>query len=325
MTDATRKQRLQVRRVWAETPRILGIELQHPLEEALPAFEAGAHLSFYLPNGMIRQYSLAGDPKERDHYRLGVQRDPNSRGGSIWMHENVVPGATLETSLPMNNFPLGLGAERYILIAGGVGITPLMSMLETLNAEGKAYHLYYCTREPEDAAFRDRLGALGASGNVEFVCDGGDPSKGLQIKDLLSEYRDGTELYCCGPSGLMSAVNDAAAHWPANTVHFEWFVPSADPTIDHEQGQGAFTVVIQSTGDEFSVGPDESLLEVLNANGLEVDSVCQEGVCGTCIVGVLEGEIAHRDHILDDDEKATNSVMTACCSRAVSEKLVLDL
>lgn len=325
MTTDTKRQTLEVSEAWYETERILGIELRDPQGNELPVFEAGAHLSFFLPGDMIRQYSLAGDPRDRFAYTFGVQRELDGRGGSAWMHDNASVGAKLETSMPMNNFPLDLGADRYLLIAGGVGITPLLSMTQSLAHMGKDFQLYYCTREREHAAFRSRLDALSSKGTIDIICDGGDPSQGLQVKDLLAEREDGTELYCCGPSGLMSAVNDAASHWPAKTVHFEWFVPSDDPNVDLEEGSDEFLVVIASTGQEFRIGANETILQVLNTNGFEIDSVCQEGVCGTCIVDVLEGEIAHRDHILDDEDKAENSMMTTCCSRAISEKLVLDL
>ena len=227
----------------------------------------------------------------------------------------------LEVSDPLNNFPIRDGAERFLLIAGGVGITTILSMIEHHRALGNDYHLHFCTRTSRDVAFRDRIDLSGYQDNVTYQHDGGDPAKGLNVRELLETHEPGTHLYCCGPAGLMTAVENASAHWPAGTTYFERFAGDLDPAAE----ASPFTAVVASTGQEIHVASDASLLDELNKHGFDIEYACKEGVCGTCFVDVLEGEIDHRDVILDEGERAANPFMASCCSRAKSDPLGLDL
>jgi vanillate O-demethylase ferredoxin subunit len=290
----------------------------------LPAFTAGAHIDVHLPNGLVRQYSISSDPDDRRRYVIAVQREPESRGGSACLHEEIEPGDRLAITAPMNNFPLRDKAARVILIAGGIGVTPVLSMVRQLQKAAADWQLHYCARGPELTAFRELLSAPPYDARTTFHYDGGDPAKGLDVVGLLATPRPGDHLYCCGPTGLMAAVRAASAHWPSGAVHFEYF--SVDEAVIGEHApDGAFEVEIASTGEVFEIPADKSILEVLEENGIEVDSACQDGLCGTCITGVLEGEPDHRDMVLDDEEHASNTLMTVCCSRARSKRLKLDL
>jgi len=311
-----------VTRVVEEAEDIRSYEFAHPQAAELPAFTAGAHLDVHLPNGLVRQYSLCNDPRETHRYVVAVLREPDGRGGSACMHDVVREGDALTITAPRNNFTLHEDARRHLLIAGGIGITPMLAMARRLAALDADYSMHYCTRSPEKTAFRDELAAEPFASHVRFHHDGGDPSKGLDVRALLAEVEDGTHVYCCGPLGLMHAVSDASRHWPVGAVHFEYF--ETDPDVPEEPSTG-FEVEIASTGAVYQVPPEKTILDVLLDNGLDVDSSCEEGLCGTCIVDVLEGEPDHRDFVLDDEEKESNKLMTVCCSRAKSSRLKLDL
>lgn len=300
---------------------IRSYELAPPDGGALPPAEAGAHLVLHLPNGLARQYSLCDAAGARESYRIAVLREPGGRGGSTHMHDEVTEGAGLRVSGPLNNFPLAGDAADSLLVAGGIGITPIISMARTLHAQGKAFSLHYCAREPEAAAFLGEIGEAPFADSVTFHFDGGDPAKGLDARGLLAPVTAGRHLYCCGPAGLMDAVEEASAHWPRGTVHFERF--KAAPA---ETGEDLpFTVRLARTGIELEVAGDKTVLQVLRDNGVEVATVCEEGLCGSCLTDVLEGEPDHRDRILTDEEKAANDVMAVCCSRAKTPLVVLDI
>ncbi len=314
---------VQVARVTQEAVEIRSYELVDPAGAQLPGFSSGAHLNVVLPSGQVRHYSLANDPAERHRYLIAVLREDGGRGGSQEMHDRVQSGDRLQISAPINNFPLSGEARRHLFIAGGIGITPILSMVRQTAREGADWRLHYCTRSPEHTAFAATLEEALYRPRVQLHHDGGDPVKGLDVAALLAEVRPATHVYCCGPAGLMAAVREAGAHWPQGSLHFEYF------TLDETAGDGAenlpFEVEIASSGRVFQIPADKSILEVLEAHGLEVPSLCTEGLCGTCITGVLEGEPDHRDVILDDEEKATNTLMTICCSRAKGGRLKLDL
>ncbi|MSP83879.1 MAG: oxidoreductase [Alphaproteobacteria bacterium] len=296
-------------------------ELVDPDRRPLPPFTAGAHVDVHVPGGPIRQYSLCNDPRDHDRYVVAVQREDAGRGGSKLLHAEIQPGKTLTISFPRNNFPLFETAKSHLFIAGGIGITPIMAMMMRLRALGADFHLHYCSRVPERTAFLKRLGAEFA-GKVTFHFDGGDPSRGLDVKGLLKEIRPGTHLYCCGPGGLMKAVKNASDHWPPGTVHFEYF--SVDATAP-KGGNTAFEVEIASSGKIYAVPADKSIMQVLRDNGHGIDSSCEEGICGTCATPVKSGDIDHRDMVLSDEEKKSNRWMMVCCSRAKVGKIVLDI
>ena len=211
---------LRVRSITYLAARINGYELVDPDGQDLPPFTAGAHISVRLSEGIVRDFSLWNDPAERTRYCIAVLREGS---GSQHLHEQVRVGALVAGSMPPNNFPLAAGAERHLLIAGGIGITPIMAMIAELRSRRAEFHLHYCTRSPEETAFLDDLAVLAALGRVQFHHDGGDPANGLDITATLREWRSGTHLYCCGPAGMMAAAAAASAHWPAGTVHFEFF------------------------------------------------------------------------------------------------------
>ena len=202
--------------------RINGYELVDPQERDLPPFEAGAHISVRVEHELVRDYSLWNDPAERARYCIAVLREADGRASSEW-HEKARAGDIVEVSRPRNNFPLAAAAERHLLIAGGIGITPIMAMVSALRGRRADFLLHYCTRSPEETAFLDELAILVAQGRVQLHHDGGDPAKGLDITAVLREYRPGTHLYYCGPAGMMAAAEAASRHWPPGTAHCEYF------------------------------------------------------------------------------------------------------
>jgi len=212
---------LRIRSITYLAERINGYELVDREGSELPPFEAGAHISVRLGDGLVRDFSLWNDPAERGRYCIAVLREPEGRGSREW-HEVVRVGDVVEASMPRNNFPLAAEAERYLLIAGGIGITPIMAMIAELRRRRADFRLHYCTRSPGETAFLDDLAVLAAQGRVIFHHDGGDPAKGLDIAATLREYRHGTHLYYCGPAGMMVAAAAASKHWPPGTVHCEY-------------------------------------------------------------------------------------------------------
>ncbi|CAM5487980.1 Phthalate dioxygenase reductase OS=Afipia felis OX=1035 GN=ophA1_1 PE=4 SV=1 [Afipia felis] len=299
----------------------------------LPSFNPGAHIDLYFRDGRVRQYSLCNDPTERHHYVFAVQRDRNGRGGSKAIFEKIHVGRTLIISEPRNNFPLVEGATHHILLAGGIGITPMMAMASHLIRIGGSFELHYCTRTPARTAFREQLQKLGESHRVHLYCDGGDPTRGINFATLLADRQPNSHVYFCGPNGFMEAVRHATAGWPEGTVHSESFSPgSVTASAPPLNGEGVssdsaipvgFEVMVKSTGDRFGVPPDKSILEVLRENGFDIASSCEVGLCGTCRLRYLQGEVDHRDLILTDSEKQDE--LLVCCSRSKSSLLVLDI
>ena len=259
---------VRVTRVTEEAEGIRSFEFALPQAGELPGFTAGSHLDVHLPNGLVRQYSLCNDPRETHRYVVAVLREPAGRGGSACMHDVVREGDDVTITAPRNNFPLHENAERHLLIAGGIGITPMLAMARRLADLGADYTLHYCTRSPERTAFRDELAAEPFASHVQFHHDGGDPAKGLDVRALLAEIEDGTHVYCCGPLGLMHAVTTASEHWPLGTVHFEFF--ETDPDVKEGPSTG-FEVEIASTGAVYQVPPEKTILDVLLDNGHDVD------------------------------------------------------
>ena len=317
---------LRVRSITYEAAGINAYELVDPTGAALPPFTAGSHLDVHPPGNFIRQYSLCNDPRERHRYVIGVLNVGGGRGGSKAMHENVRAGDLLTVSVPRNNFPLIENAKRHLLLAGGIGVTPMMAMVEALAARGADFKVIYCSRSPDLTAFRDRLRPHAEAGRVTFHHDEGDPLRGLDVAAALSEHEEGTHLYCCGPGGLMNAVKAAAAHWPAGAVHFEFFsvpvVAPAAPTAPIAQAEDRFEIKLAGSGAIFTVPHDKSIVEVLRENGVECETSCEAGICGTCRTRYLEGTPDHRDYVLSDEEH--EEFVMICCARSQSKVLVLD-
>jgi phthalate 4,5-dioxygenase reductase subunit len=283
----------------------------------LPEFTAGSHLSVRVPNGLIRKYSLCNDPGERDRYVIAVLREPNGRGGSASFVDEAKIGDVTEISLPRNDFPLVTSLEGYTFIAGGIGITPIMSMIRVLNGAGShKFSLYYCTRSQEITAFHKELMSAKFDGRVIIHHDGGNPENALDLWPILENPKG--HLYCCGPRGLMEAVRNMAGHWSASAVHFEAFT-EAEP---HKKSDKEFQVVLARSGTLVTVAADKTILESIRAAGYEAPSSCESGTCGTCKTRLLEGEVDHRDLVLLERERESNVMI--CVSRAKSNKLIID-
>jgi len=293
-------------------------ELRHPGDAELPGFTAGAHVTVKSPNGSLRKYSLCNDPAERERYVIAVKRDPAGRGGSVDLVDNTRVGDTVEVSAPHNAFDLAGKAASFILIAGGIGITPLIAMARHLNGEGRRYKLYYLTRSPAHAAFRDELLADDFSGKVVMHHDGGDAANAFDLWPLL-EKPTSAHVYCCGPRALLEAVREMTGHWPPAAIHFESFVDAGAAARPEDK---PFTVLLAKSGERIVVPPGVSILEAMRSRGHEAPSSCESGTCGTCRTRLIAGEADHRDLVLMDDEKAGQIMI--CVSRAVSAEIEIE-
>lgn len=294
-------------------------ELKRADGDELPPFTAGAHVSIKVPNGLIRKYSLCNDPAERDRYQVAVKREEAGRGGSRSLIENVKAGDALVVSPPVNDFELARNAQTFVFIAGGIGITPIMSMMRTLNATpGKQYKLYYCTRSPEFTAFREELNAPEFKGKVHIHHDSGDPARALDIWPIVEERKNRAHLYCCGPRPLMQAVRDMTGHWSSAAIHFEAFSEAETRKPDDKP----FTVKLAKSGEAFEVPVGMTIMEAMRARGHEVPSSCESGTCGTCRTRLLSGEADHRDLVLAEHERGDQIMI--CVSRARSPEIVID-
>lgn len=313
---------LRVASVAAEAKEVLRVELVDPAGTELPPFEPGAHLAVQLPGGLARHYSLCNDPRERHRYVLGVGRSATSRGGSAWLHGGLKTGADLRCSRPINNFRLDASASRYVFVAGGIGITPIMAMVRWCEAHGREWRLYYAARSRQRLAFYEELREFGP--RVRFHCDD-DAGAPLPVPSLMAEVPPEAQVYCCGPAPLMTAVQSHGSHLPPGALHFEWFsAPAADAQAP-APAAGSFEIELKRSGGCFTVPPDQSVLEVLEANGHEVPFSCREGLCGTCETVVCEGEPDHRDYVYSEAQREGLRSMMVCVSRAKSPRLVLDL
>ena len=318
MSNVNEESRLvKVRAIREVAADINSYELVPADGRPLPAFTAGSHIDVQVPNGMVRQYSLHGDPADRSVYRIAVKREAGGRGGSVSLHNGTEVGSALGIFGPRNHFPLDHSAKQHLLIAGGIGITPLYSMAQMLSSRGEAWTLHYCARSPTHAAFYDVLQALGNGKVTPHFSE--IPS--LDVADLLRIQPEGTHVYCCGPQGLMKAVEAAAAHWAPSHVHFEWF---SAPSTSWPPNQ-PIEIELAKSGRTLLVPAERSILQVLREHGISVSCACEEGVCGTCETAVLDGVPQHRDMLLSPEERTKNLSMMICVSRAISRRLVLDL
>ena len=314
---------VRVERKTQEALDICTFELVATSGRPLPAFSAGSHIDVQLPNGITRQYSLCNDPQESHRYLIGVLKDPATRGGSEAMHELVNEGDTLTITAPRNHFPLAHEAAHSLLLAGGIGVTPILCMAERLAIAGASFEMHYATRSRERTAFHDRIVRSGYAHLVQFHFDDGDEAQKLKLAPLLAKPAAGTHLYVCGPKGFMDAVLAMArsSGWPQAQIHYEYFGAEVTGKAD----DGSFEVRLASSGKVVVVPKDKSVCEALALAGIEVMTSCEQGVCGTCITRVLEGEPDHRDLYFTPEERAKNDQFTPCCSRSKSPLLVLDL
>jgi len=313
---------VKVLRKQQEAVGIASFELARVDGAGLPPFSAGSHIDVQVPGGLTRQYSLCNDAAEQHRYRIAVLRDPASRGGSVAMHDALQEGDTLLISEPRNHFPL-VHAKRTLLFAGGIGVTPLLCMAQRLQAIGADFDMHYSARSPDRTAFRDEIAASAFAPRVHFHYDDGDAAQKLDLQAVLGAPEGGKHLYVCGPTGYIDLVVQAAkdAGWAADNIHLEYFGAAPQDT----SGDGSFQVKIASSGQVYEVGAEETVVHALQKHGVDILVSCEQGVCGTCITRVLEGECDHRDLYFTDEEKARNDQFTPCCSRAKSKMLVLDL
>jgi len=310
---------LRVRSITYLAEAIKSYELVDPRGRDLPRFAPGAHIELRA-GGFLRRYSLWNDAAERRRYCIAVLREDASRGGSRYLHENVRAGDIVEVSMPRNDFPLDPDAERHLLIAGGIGIAPIMSMVTELRRRSAELEVHYCTRSPERTAFRRELAPLAAEGRLCFHHDGGDPAQGLDVKAILRRARPGTHLYLCGPAPFMAAAMEAARDWPTRTIHYEYFTGAPEPEVTENR---PFRVQLAKSGGDYEIGVGETIAEVLRHHGVAVRTSCELGYCGACLTPYLAGEPDHRDQVLEENER--RHYMLICCSRAKTPVLVLDL
>ena len=296
------------------------LELRRPDGGELPAFAPGAHILVRTPSDLVRRYSLANAPDECDRYVIAVKRESTGEGGSVSLVDRTRPGDTIEVSAPRNDFELAGNPASYLFIAGGIGITPIRSMVRHLrNTGGKPFKLYYLSRTPEQTAFRDEFTGPEYRGKAVVHHDMGDADRSLDLWPVLEKPK-GAHLYCCGPRGLMEAVRDMTGHWSRAAVHFEDFGAGK---AAHAADDKPFTVKLAKRGDRVEIPADKSILETLRAHGCTIASSCESGTCGSCRTGLLAGEVDHRDLVLDDYERSREIIV--CVSRARSPELVLDL
>lgn len=304
---------LQVVALRQESDCVLSVELADPDGRLLPAWEPGAHIDLGLPDH-IRQYSLIGDPEERRCYRIAVLREPDSSGGSRYVHTELRPGELVEVGGPRNNFPL-IEANKYLMIAGGIGVTPLLPMIRRLHAEDADWRLLYGGRSRVSMAFLEGLTAYGDRVEIRPFDEEGH----LDLDGALGSPIEGQAVYCCGPEALIAAVEERCTTWPSGTLHVERF--AAGPRGD-EADLKAFELVLARSGRRLVVPAGSSALDVLDAAGVSLPNACRDGVCGSCETPVLSGRPLHRDALTDSDR---TDIVFPCVSRAHGPELVLDL
>lgn len=318
-THADTQMPLRIARAYDAAEGIRSFELVLPDGSELPPFTPGSHVKVQAPNGALRKYSLCNDPAERHRYVITVKRGDEGQGGSLSMHNDAREGDTLPTSLPENAFPLVDNAKGYLFIAGGIGITPILSMIRSFGELPPApWKLIYLARSPETTAFLDELSQPELRKQVRIHHNQGDPERTFDLWPVL-EKPNTAHVYCCGPRPLMEAVRDMTGHWSSSNVHFESFNEGGGMRPDDQP----FKVTLARSGGEFEVPVGKSILASLREHGCNTASSCESGTCGTCRTGLVSGVADHRDMVLMPEEM-TNQIMI-CVSRAKSAELVLDL
>lgn len=302
---------------------IASYELAAADGSTLPDFKAGAHIDLHIPGGMIRQYSLYELPGEHRRYRISVLRDPQSRGGSVRLLDQVREGDELAIGAPRNHFGLHSGDDRSLLFAGGIGITPLLCMAQQLAEEGRRFEMHYCGRSLSRMAFVEELRGSSYADQVSIHVDDGPPGQQLDARSAIGAPGADRHLYVCGPTGFMDYIlgTARALGWAEERLHREYF---AAAPLDHS-ADGPFELEIKGNGRVIPVAADQSAAQALLDAGISIELSCEQGVCGTCITKVVEGVPDHRDLYFTDDEHARNDRFTPCCSRARSRRLVLEL
>jgi ferredoxin-NADP reductase len=294
---------------------VVELTLAHPDGSPLPGWTPGAHVDLVLDQDTVRQYSLCGSPSDPKQLKVAVLLAPDTRGGSKRCH-GLAEGATVRIRGPRNHFPL-VSAPRYLFVAGGIGITPLLPMIEEADAAGADWHLHYGGRSRASMAYLDRLAQYGE--RVTVVPQ--DEAGMLDLDTILATPDDRTLVYCCGPEPLLQAVEERCAGWPSGALHLERFSPKV---VEREGADTSFELVLQRSGITTTVAADTTVLQAMRDAGVSVLASCMEGTCGTCETEVVEGEIDHRDSVLDAEEQESGEVMMVCVSRCRGSRLVLD-
>jgi len=314
---------VRVARKTIEADAVCAFELVHPAGKKLPRFSAGAHIDVHMGNGMVRQYSLCNDPQEQHRYLIAVLRTDPSRGGSMAMHEHIREGDLIEIGKPSNRFALEESAPHSLLLAGGIGITPILSMADRLSRCGAEFEMHYCARSRARAAFVRRLSQAPFARRVMYHFSDAGVLHRIDVEQVLDNQPAGTHLYVCGPSGFVNAALTAARQrgWPERQLHCERFGPIAgQPTTAR-----AFDVQFASTGKVYRIPQDKTVTASLAEHGIQIPISCEEGVCGTCVTRVIAGEVEHLDCVLTDEQRQRSGHFTPCCSRAKGDLLVLDI
>lgn len=313
---------LRLRSITYEAAGIISFDWRSPSGAMLPEFTAGAHIDLHLAGGLIRSYSLLNPQSDRFRYVIAVNRDKASRGGSVLMHHSLKVGATLSVSHPRNNFQLAEAARESIFFAGGIGITPILCMLERLTELKRRWKVYYSARTRQGAAFLDRLHELRdqSAGEMQLNFDHGSPANMLDISAAVKQAHPEAHLYCCGPLPMLDTFERACASFPPDQVHVEYFAAKEMPAA-----QGGFIVELARSGKVVSIPRGMTILDAVLEAGVSAPYSCMEGVCAACETKVLSGEPDHKDLVLTKEERASNHVMMICCSGSKSERLVLDL
>lgn len=324
MSTAQNPMQLKVGRIMAEAKDVLSVELVDPTGRELPPFAPGAHLELHLRSGHIRHYSLLNDSSERYRYVVGVGLAPESRGGSRYIHGSLREGDMLKVVGPNNHFPLNDEAGGYCLVAGGIGITPILSMARWAERHGRPWRVVYTARGRQRAAFYEELLVLDQGrGRVQWHFNDEKQGQLLDVAALAASLQSDEHLYCCGPDPLMQAVKGATAD-QAERVHFEWF--AAPSSVPAEAGSAdGFEVVLRLSGQRLWVSEDQSILEAMEAAGMSPAFSCRAGICRSCETRVHNGTPDHRDMVLSDEEKEANDTMLICCSRSLTPALELEL
>lgn len=314
---------VRVSRKWNEALDVCGFEFVRPDGSQLPSFSAGSHIDVHLPGGLIRQYSLCGDPADADHYQIAVLRDNNGRGGSKAIHDLVREGDLIKISAPKNHFPIAHGATHHLLLAGGIGVTPILSMAERLASVGESFNIHYCSRTRERTAFISRISESSYVDRARFHFDDEHEAQRFDLAATVVGAPPEAHLYVCGPRGFMDAVLEEARkhNWTDDRLHYEFF----SGTVEQAATDTTFQVRLARSGKTVDVPPGCTVVAALAEAGVEVLTACEQGVCGTCLTRVLDGELDHRDSYLTDEEKAAGDQFLPCCSRSKSALLVLDL
>lgn len=312
---------LRVHQKTWEARGVTSVTLVHPEGESLPRWDPGAHLSLHLPGGLVREYSLCSDPDDTSRWSVAVQRAPDSRGGSRLIHEELQIGDEILVDGPRNLFQLDEESPRHLLVAGGIGITPIVAMTRALQAKGADWHLLYTGRSREVMAFVSEISALPADRVTVHVDD--ETGGFADVSGVVGGVGEETVVYCCGPAALMEIVELSVPD--TSRLRLERFRAPEPATTDEESTDESFDVVLESSGERVHVGAETSILDALAEAGHDVPFSCTEGICGTCETGVVSGEIEHRDFLLSEDEKESGDTMCICVSRCRGPELVLDL